>query len=230
MSNPSTPPTPPTPSTPFAPAAVIFDFDGTLVDTIPLIVESWNAAVRKSLGRSFTTPEVIALFGLPEPEMLRRAVPADAWQSALDAYYRHYETKHDCVQPFPGILRLLQRIAANCIPIGVMTGKARVTADISLRALQWNALFRCVVTGDEVAEQKPHPEGVLKVAAAMDVDPARCVFVGDSPVDIAAGRSAGMMTVAAAWHSHYLEQLRQAGADVFCETPESVAAALGLRD
>jgi pyrophosphatase PpaX len=214
---------------PFSPAAVIFDFDGTLVDTIPLIVDSWNAAVREPLGRTFSPQEVISLFGVPEPEMLRRALPASRWQSAVEAYYRHYEAKHDDVKPFPGISELLQQITNAGIPIGVMTGKARITADISLRALNWTKLFRSVITGDEVREQKPHPEGVIKVAHEIGVTPSRCIFVGDSPVDIAAGRAAGMMTAAAAWHSHYLDELRKAGADVFCERPSDVARALGLQ-
>lgn len=216
---------------PTPPHAVIFDFDGTLADTFPLVIRAWNAAIEIATGGTQTPEEVISRFGVPEPEMFRRefAEHGEAvWRKALDDYHAAYEAHHAMVEPFAGVSEMLLRLREAGIPMGVMTSKGRKACDISLCGLGWNALFASVVTGDEVAEQKPSPEGPLRVAQQMGAPPARCVFVGDSPADIEAGRAAGMSTVAAAWHTVYTDALRAAEPDHWIESPEELVTVLGL--
>lgn len=213
------------------PAAVIFDLDGTLADTIPLIVASFNAACRRPLGRSFTHEEVIARFGIPDSAMLRRElenVSGDAAEQAIEEFHRHYEAEHAMVAAYPGITELLHALQQRGAPLGVMTGKGRRTADITVRQLGWEGVFGSVVTGEDIVEQKPHPEGVLKAARELTVEAAQCVFVGDSPVDIEAGKAAGMKTIAVVWQPFYRDSLRAVGADFWAETPAELAAFLGL--
>jgi HAD superfamily hydrolase (TIGR01509 family) len=211
------------------PEAVIFDLDGTLADTFALIVSSWNAAVARPLGRVYSPEEVIARFGLPEHGMLRREMEGRSdIEAAEEAFHKHYEAEHGSVSAFPGVDAMLRSIRDAGLPMGVMTGKGRRTLDITLRKLGWGALFGSTVTGDDVTNQKPAPDGILAVARALDVAPARAMYVGDSPVDIQAGNAAGMVSVAAAWHAHELHRLRAATADFWAETPAGVLVLLGL--
>ena len=99
---------------------------------------------------------------------------------------------------------------------------------ISVARLGWANLFGSVITGDDVRHQKPHPEGVLHVAATLDAKPERSLYVGDSPVDINAGRNAGMVTVAAAWHAVYLDRLRPLKPDYWAESPGDILAICGV--
>lgn len=208
-----------------APQAVIFDLDGTLADTFPLIVAAWNVALREPLGRTYTPDEVVARFGIPDAAMLRRELqdlPPGAWDKALRDYYAHYEDAHAMVLPFAGVPEMLRDLGRRGLSLGVMTGKGRRPAEITLRALGWDDVFAAVVTGEDVKHQKPAPDGVLLAAQHMGVEARRCVYVGDSPVDIEAGRAAAMTTIAAAWHSYYGERLRASRPDFWASTPTEI--------
>ena len=213
-------------TTPTRPRAIIFDLDGTLADTFPLIVAAWNAAVTPHTGLSYADADVIARFGIPDPQMIRREL-ADrggaACEQAIELYHQHYEQRHaETVKPFDGITGMLEALRRRDVPLGVMTGKGRRSARITLDCLGWSPLFQSVVTGDDVMEQKPHPSGPLAVARALRVPPDKCAFVGDSPADIGAGKNAAMITVAAGWHPVYLDEIRAMRPDVWAETPTDV--------
>lgn len=211
--------------------AVIFDFDGTLADTIPLIVASFNAACAAPLGRDLSHEEVISRFGIPDADMLRRELqsePAEIVSEAIENYFACYEEQHSMVEVFTGISELLEALRERQIPLGVMTGKGRQSAEISLRQLGWERFFGSTITGDDVEQQKPHPEGVLRAARELKVPPERCVFIGDSPADIGAGKAAGMITIAALWHNFYEEELRLCAPDYWATTTDDLARFLGL--
>lgn len=208
--------------------AVIFDFDGTLLDSFPAIVAAFNAALEPIHRRTWSPAEVIAHFGLPDIPMVSSEFPADIAdadrQAALERYFAAYERAHDQIVPFDGVTELLQSLAGRGIPMGVMTGKGSRAAHISLRYVGWEKYFGSVVTGDDIAEQKPHPEGALRVAQELGIDPGECAFVGDSPADIGAGENAGMFSIVAGWHDYYAAELRQMKPDLWPHTP------LELRD
>src|SRR5688500_18213667 len=103
--------------------AIIFDLDGTLADTFPIIISAWNAAVREPLGREYTAEEVISRFGVPDAAMLHRELPEADWERSLEIYYQHYEAQHGIVEPFEGITEMLEDLKQRGVPIGVMTGK-----------------------------------------------------------------------------------------------------------
>lgn len=212
------------------PDAVIFDLDGTLADTFALIVSSWNAAVSGPMGRTYAPEEVIARFGLPEHGMIRRELDGrPGVEEAVEEFHRHYDAEHGSVSAFPGVDTMLRSIRDAGIPMGVMTGKGRRSLDITLDKLGWTHLFGSTVTGDDVVNQKPAPDGVEKAAREIGADPKRCVYVGDSPVDIRAGNAAGMTTIAAGWHAHDRNSLRAEKADCWADTPADVLALLGLK-
>ena len=200
--------------------ALIFDLDGTLADTFDLIVGAWNASVGKHVGRVFDDAEVISRFGIPDDQMIRRELPGPAADEALERYHDHYARQHrDVVKPFEGIHELLSELHRRQVPLGVMTGKGRRSARVTLDALGWSDTFAAVITGDDVTHQKPHPDGPLAAASILNVEPARCAFIGDAPVDIGAGKAAGMITVAAAWHPVYLDEIRKLAPDLWAPHP-----------
>jgi pyrophosphatase PpaX len=205
------------------PRAVIFDLDGTLADTISLIVSSWNAAVEPFVGRRYSQDEVIARFGPTEAEMLRRELPAEHHDAAIERFHRSYREDHAklaCV--FAGVTELLSTLSKARIPMGVMTGKGREVADVTLAAFGWSELFASVVTGDEIARPKPDPQGVLLVAQQLEIDPKHCVYIGDAPADISAGKAAGMIAIWAGWHPIYADQIRALNPDYIAKSPGDV--------
>jgi 2-phosphoglycolate phosphatase len=213
-----------------APRAVIFDMDGTLADTFPLVVAAWNAAMRKHAGRDFAAEEVIARFGVPDSAMIRRELPEHLGDEAIEVYHRHYEQQHGpLASAFEGVTDMLAAIKSRGLLTGVMTGKGKRAATITLAALGWERMFDAVVTGEDVTEQKPHPEGLLKVAKQLGVSPGECVFVGDSPADIGAGKNAGIRTIVAGWHPVYLDEVRAMKPDFWAQTPGDVVKLLGAK-
>lgn len=213
-----------------APRAVIFDMDGTLADTFALVVSAWNAAMRKHAKRDFAAEEVIARFGVPDSAMIRRELPEHLGDEAVEVYHAHYQQQHGpLARPFDGITEMLWAIKSRGLLTGVMTGKGKRSALITLAALAWEGMFDAVVTGEDVTEQKPHPEGLLKVAKQLGVSPADCVFVGDSPADIGAGKNAGTRTIVAGWHPVYLDEVRAMKPDYWAQTPAEVVELLGAK-
>ena len=209
--------------------AIIFDLDGTLADTFAMIVSAFNHAVTPHTGKKYSDAEVIARFGIPDSQMIRRELQklpgqqaGQAAGQAVEVYHAYYAAHHADVKTFDGIDEMLSELRRRKVPMGVMTGKGRRSAAITLEALGWADTFGAVVTGEDVKQQKPQPDGPLEAARRLNVEPAACAFVGDSPADVGAGKAAGMLTVAAGWHPVYLEEVRQLDPDVWAETPADV--------
>jgi beta-phosphoglucomutase-like phosphatase (HAD superfamily) len=99
---------------------------------------------------------------------------------------------------------------------------------MTVGALGWREAFAAIVTGEDVKEQKPRPEGPLLAAKMLQAAPEHCAFVGDSPADIGAGKAAGMITVMAGWHDVYHDQVRAMQPDIWVETASALIAALSL--
>jgi HAD superfamily hydrolase (TIGR01509 family) len=209
--------------------AVIFDFDGTLADTFPAIHAAWNAAMTPIFGCQFSRDEVVARFGPSDEGMMEIELqnhPPEVLASATERYFAAYEGAHGEVVGFEGITELLSELQKRGMPMGVMTGKGRRAADYSLRYLGWNDYFSVVVTGTEVLNAKPAPDGPLLVAQMLGFAPQGCVYVGDSPADLGAARSAGMKGIVAGWHSYFLPQLREMKPEFWADEPHDVLAFL----
>jgi HAD superfamily hydrolase (TIGR01509 family) len=184
-----------------------------------MIVSAWNAAVSPHTGKTYTDAEVISRFGIPDPQMIRKELPGAAGEDADKVYHAYYEAHHGIVELFPGIREVLDELKQRGIPMGVMTGKGHRTAKITIAALGLAGVFGSVITGEDVTHQKPDPEGPLLAAKQLNVAANECAFVGDSPADIPAGKAAGMLTVAAGWHSVYLDEIRALKPDVWANAP-----------
>src|SRR5205823_9789259 len=165
----------------FHPRAAIFDLDGTLADTFDLVISAYSIACETYLGRKLSREEVIARFGPTEVGMLRKELPPALHARAIAQFRQCYRDNHRrMVRVFEGIPEMLEALRAKRIPMAIMTGKGRDTADITLAELGWSDLFDAVITGDEAPKPKPAPDGILMAARQIGVAPADCIFVGDA--------------------------------------------------
>lgn len=180
--------------------AVLFDFDGTLADTLPLIYRAFREMWVEVDGKERSDEEIRGLFGPPEEEVIQRGVPGDRLEASLADFYRRYGELHGTeVRPVPEVLRLLRGLKEEGYRVGVVTGKGRRSAEISLVELGMSDFIDTLVTGSEVRRYKPHPEGIQIALDKLGCLPEEGVYVGDSPVDVRAGKEAGLTTVGVRW-------------------------------
>jgi len=181
--------------------ALLFDIDGTLLDTLRAIVTSMNAACDElGIRPHFTEGELKPWIGTPvqhQLEKLRniRGLVADHY---ADRYYAHFTRLVDeGVAPFPGVRATFPSLRGRAIT--TMSTRRRTEAVHMLRVAGLEAYFTTIVGGDDVPRPKPNPDLPLHAAASLAVPPRNCAVVGDAPVDILAGREAGMRTIAATY-------------------------------
>ena len=193
----------------------LFDLDGTIADTLPLIYEAFDAAFVPALGSGFTPAEIRSMFGPPDHEIIRRRVSADAAAAAIERYNRHYEERHDAlVTAFPGMADLIRRCADAGMRLGVITGKSRLTALVSLDRLKLRSAFGAIYAGDDVERQKPDPQALLLALADLGVSNGeRAVMIGDAAADVIAGKAAGLATIGVRWGSPEVHETEAAQPD-----------------
>ena len=183
-----------------APFAVLFDLDGTLVDSIDLLVASMEYAFE---GRSQRPPveQWIQAIGTPLDAMLSRWADGPEDVQALRARYREYQfANHDAMtQAYPGAVEAVQALHAAGHPLAIVTSKLEAGARRSLAHVGIEQCFSAVVGIDATTRHKPDPEPVQHALARLQVPHSRAVFIGDSTHDMNAGRAAGVVTAAALW-------------------------------
>ncbi|HSG09103.1 MAG TPA: HAD-IA family hydrolase [Longimicrobiales bacterium] len=184
-------------------AAVLFDLDGTLADTIELILHCFRHTMRTH--RDEVPPDAIWLAGLGIPlrQQLRDLARSEEEGAAmLETYVAFQRTVHDdMVSPFPGASELLSELRAGGAAIGVVTSKRSGLARRTLACCGLDGTFDVLVGADDVARAKPDPEPVRLALSRLGLHgrESEVLFVGDSPHDVRAGRAAGTYTAAALW-------------------------------
>ena len=181
--------------------AILFDNDGTLVDTYDLLLESFKFATQEVLGHTFPDDVLMAGVGTPLAEQMKGFTDDPALQQQLLVTYRDYNERiHDeRVALFEGAEETLATLHGRGVKMGVVTAK--------LHALAWHGLeitgaapyLDCLIGPDDCPKAKPAPDPILMGCDLLGVSPAECLYVGDSPYDIQAGNAAGCTTVAALW-------------------------------
>jgi pyrophosphatase PpaX len=182
------------------PIAVLFDLDGTLVDTVPFILESVRHTF-DGYGRCPTDAEWIAGIGTPLRTQLAGFVHRAEDVEALFQRYRSYWLAHhdEKTAAFPAAVEVVRGLAEAGHPIGVVTAKIEQGALRSLSHTGFLPYVHAIVGADTFANSKPHPEPVLLALSRLDRAPAEALMLGDSPHDLAAARAAGAAAVGALW-------------------------------
>ena len=178
---------------------VLFDLDGTLVDSTALILKTFKITLNHFIHRNVPDAEIIRYFGLPLRECLAHfdAVRADE----MVKYYRLYNNEmHDeLVKAFPSVTCGLEALEKMGIKKAVVTSKTSEMAKRGLKILNIDSYISDVIGCLECTKHKPDPEPMLKGAESIFLQPHECLCVGDSPYDLLSGREAGCKTIAVKW-------------------------------
>jgi pyrophosphatase PpaX len=196
-------------------SAVLFDFDGTLVDTTEMIHQSMKHATSSVLGREDIPREtLLANVGRPLPRQME-LIDAENAELLLEAYRSHHEQHHDTlIGEFPGVEESLARLGSAGIKVAVVTSKRRLSVEMALKNFPGlrNVVDR-FVTLEDTTEHKPNPEPLLRALELLGVSKERAAYVGDSPFDVEAAKAAGLASVAVSWGAFSEDRLREAEPD-----------------
>jgi pyrophosphatase PpaX len=206
---------------------VLFDFDGTIVDSGAMILSSFRHATRTVLAREIPDAELAATVGGSTIFEQMRSFDPDRVDELVEAYRAHNTPLHDELRAFHGMEELLGRLRDEGHRLGIVTAKRRRTIDLAFRVLDLERFFDALVTADSTARHKPDPEPVREALRLLGSTPDEAAFVGDSPFDMAAGSAAGVFTVGVSWGGlHAEEALRAAGADAIVHTQDELLRVL----
>lgn len=203
---------------------VLLDLDGTLIDSLRLILDSYHHTLARHGLPPRTDEEWLKGVGTPLTVQLAEWRDELGTIEAMIATYRDYNLKHHdrMVTVYPGVLEAVREIKSAGLQTGLVTSKNRQGALRGLKLVGLEALMDVLVCADEVTNPKPHPEPVEKAVALLGADPATTVYVGDSVHDMHSGRAAGVRTAAALWGPFGRAQLEDARPDFWLEAPEDL--------
>lgn len=205
-------------------AGIVFDMDGTLIESHEVVPAAYRAAVQAGGGPERTDAEVIAGYPLGSPaDLLTHLLERPATDADLATYHAELAALAERVTVYPGVAEVLAEVAAR-VPVGLFTGASHRAAQILLDRVGLLGRFRVVLGGDQVARPKPAPDGVELACRRLGVAPGRAAYVGDSPLDLRAARDSGAVAVAAAWGHQYDPT---EAADLSAARPEDLLALLG---
>jgi pyrophosphatase PpaX len=211
--------------------SVLFDLDGTLIDSLRLILDSYHHTLAKHGLPSRTDAEWLRGVGTPLTVQLAEWRDQIGTLEAMIATYREYNLAHHdrMVTVYPGVLDAVREIKATGLQTGLVTSKNRQGAVRGLNLVGLEALMDVLVCADEVTNPKPHPEPVEKAVTLLGADPATTLYVGDSVHDMHSGRLAGVLTAAALWGPFDRNQLEAAKPNYWLETPSDLTELVKAR-
>jgi pyrophosphatase PpaX len=195
--------------------AVLFDFDGTIVDTTELIYQSMRHAAGEVLGHEPSREVLMANVGQPLPRQMELLDPEKA-EELLETYHLYNDEHHEgLIRKFPNVETSLTRLRDAGLAIAVVTSKRRSSVEMALSSFPGlKKVVDVFVTMEDTTEHKPHPAPLLKGLELLgNVPPEKAAYVGDAPFDVDAAHAAGVMSVAVSWGAFTQEALHAAGPD-----------------
>jgi pyrophosphatase PpaX len=203
---------------------VLFDLDGTLIDSGPIILASMQHAVRTVLGREVPPEQLGVTIGGQGIVAQMRAIDEEHADALLEVYKEHNDGLHETLEAFEELLALLPGLVADGRKLGIVTAKRHRTVALALErfpALASN--FGVVIAHEDTERHKPDPDPVLLAVERLGGVPAEAAYVGDSPFDIGAAKAAGVHAVAVGWGGiHPDERLLAEEPDAFVRSPEEL--------
>ena len=210
--------------------AVVFDLDGTLLDTMEDMRAATNAAMRACGFPELSLGEVRAIVGRGLRAVVEKAVPEGTPQEqterCLEVFLRYYEAHmNDATRPYPGVRQAMERLRAAGVRTGVLSNKDDAAAKALVRAHFGTSVDVCLGTRPGLP-LKPAPEPVRELLCALDAGAGEAAYVGDTGIDVQAARAAGLRFIGAGWGFWGRARLLEAGARRVVETAEELFAAL----
>jgi len=211
-------------------STVLFDLDGTLIDSIELIIDSYLHVVQVHGLPRLSRDEIIEGIGTPLVSVFGRMTDDRDTIATWIATYREFNLAHHDtrVRAFPGVVEAVRQIHEAGRRLGVVTSKNHAGARRGLSLIGLEGVMDVVIGADDVTRHKPHPEPVLRALAELGAPADDAVFIGDSHHDIESGRAAGVHTIAVTWGPISRERLALAMPDQLCASPAELLGAVGL--
>ncbi|WP_156288347.1 pyrophosphatase PpaX [Oceanobacillus salinisoli] len=206
---------------------ILFDLDGTLIDTNELIIASFTHTF-KHYNLPYTREEIIEFNGPPLKETFTNINPNRA-EEMVDVYREHNLREHDnYVTAFPNVMEVLDALKEKNFMLGIVTTKMTESVNRGLKIAGLENYFDSIVTLDDVTHPKPHPEPVIKAMKALDADAASTLMVGDNSHDIESGQNAGVETAGVAWSFKGKERLQQLNPTYMLEDMRDLLKIVGV--
>jgi pyrophosphatase PpaX len=199
---------------------VLFDLDGTLVDSAAMILASFQHATRTVLRREIPEQELLAAVGGPGLRAQMEALAPDRVEELIEVYSDHNVGLHPGLQPCVGVGGLLETLKNEGRRLGVVTAKRRATLSLGFEVLpQLERFFDVTIAAEDTERHKPDPQPLLAALERLDEDPHGAAYVGDSPFDIQAAKAAGMGAIAVTWGAiHPRERLEREQPDAIVDS------------
>ncbi|GIO55875.1 pyrophosphatase PpaX [Paenibacillus cineris] len=193
---------------------VLFDLDGTIIDTNELIISSFMHVLEKHVPTPLTREVIIPKMGMTLEQQLQFFSGSEDVTHFHQAYRTYNDAHHDeMVQPFPHVLEVIKELDRRGITMGVVTTKNKPGTFRVLEMFGLDKYMKAIVTVMDVEHPKPHPEPVLMAISQLGADPAATLMVGDSPVDIQSAKAAGALSAGVAWSLKGEKVLREYNPD-----------------
>ncbi|WP_245805775.1 HAD family hydrolase [Bacillus alkalicellulosilyticus] len=207
---------------------VLFDLDGTLINSEWLGTESYNYGVQKILNRELTESEKQFLVGKPfnALHVLFPSLTERETEEIIEETLRYYRKYHLQIKEYAGIKKMLQSLKDRGYKLGLVTAKLKSNAFKELENTGLLPYFEVVMGKEDCIEFKPSPVPLLQLAKRLNLKPAECLYIGDQPTDIQATHSANMISVAALWGEGNYERLIPVKPDFIFEKPEQLTKLL----
>jgi len=210
---------------------LIFDLDGTLVDSLQGIAASLNHALALSGLPTHSRETVRGFIGNGARVLIQRAAPKDAEDALLDTVEHAFKTDYDHAWQtgtiiYPGIIDLLESLQSRGYPLAVLSNKPHPFTEAIVSQLFPSIRFSAVLGQRIGIPHKPDPAGALEISATLRLNPENCSVIGDSTMDLETARNAGMQAIAVTWGFHDREQLIAAGATLIADDPSALSVLL----
>jgi pyrophosphatase PpaX len=207
---------------------VLFDLDGTLIDSGAMILASMRHAAETVLERRIPDEELMAAVGGPGLVAQMRSLDPDHAEELVRVYREHNEPLHEELQACVGVLEVLPELTRRGARLGIVTAKRLPAVRLAFDVIpQLERYFDVVVGAEDTERHKPHPDPILEALERLDAEPPDGAYVGDSPFDVQAAKAAGVLAVAVTWgRIHDEERLAREQPDAIVHTAEELLVAV----
>lgn len=206
---------------------ILFDLDGTVVDSGAIILASLRHATQTVLGETIPDERLLATVGGSGLASQMRDFDPERVDELVRVYTEHNQPLHAELAACDGMIELLEDLQAEGRKLGIVTAKRRATVELAFARVPIEHLFDVVVAGDQTDRQKPHPEPLLRAIAQLGTAANGAAYVGDSPFDMQAAKAGGLASIGVTWgRIHTRERLEREQPDHIVDSSEELRGVL----